>query len=537
MTQSLQPDSVDAYRRELDALTDRLQEETVARHVLEQLVDDQEELYHSILDNLQGVALECIGSDHRLLWVSKNIEEMVGQPRKNLAGHPCFRVIQGEEAPCPVCSVKKALTTGEVQQCERLGPNGKAWAVRSVPIKNAQGQVEKVLHFGYDITALKAHALALERSEQAYRALFEQAPIGIYSVNLAGNYLSVNPRHALMYGYDCPEDMLAATNNSSNERFADPAQREELLDLVRRLGRVAGFECLMQRKDGSQFWTSRTVRAMHDEHGEFAGYMGYVEDIQERKRAEGLRQDVDLIMRHDLKSPLTSIIALPEFLLQSPRLEAQEREMLQAIRAAGRRMLEMINTSLVLFQLERGEFLLNHEPVALVELVRQVERDLLDLFTLKDVTLVQAYDPSPGAMIVSGNPTLLYSCLANLIKNALEASPEGERIAVTGQRNTALEPPGVTLRIHNRGRVPESVADRFFEKYVTAGKSGGTGLGTYSAALAVQAHGGTIEMKTSDEAGTTITLQLPGHADLDFSPSAPGEAAPILPGCAGTDRP
>ena len=113
-----------------------------------------------------------------------------------------------------------------MQQCERLGPNGRSWAVRSVPIKDAQGQVEKVLHFGYDITELQARAAALERSEQAYRALFEQAPIGIYSVDLAGNYLSINPRHALMYGYDCPEEMLAATRESSRERFANPDQRD-----------------------------------------------------------------------------------------------------------------------------------------------------------------------------------------------------------------------------------------------------------------------------------------------------------------------
>lgn len=508
MTHSLQPEPLEACRRELEDLARRITEETESRRALEHLVAEQEDLYHSILDNLQGVALECIGSDHTLLWVSKNIEEMVGQPRKALAGHPCFRVIEGLEAPCPTCSVKEALASGEVQQCERLGPNGRSWAVRSVPIKDAQGQVEKVLHFGYDITELQARAAALERSEQAYRALFEQAPIGIYSVDLAGNYLSINPRHALMYGYDCPEDMRAATRESSKERFANPHQRDELLSLVRQLGRVAGYECLMTRKDGSRFWTSRTVRAIHDEHGELAGYMGYVEDIQERKQADDLRQDVDLIMRHDLKSPLTSIIALPELLLQTARLEPQEREMLQAIRAAGRRMLEMINSSLVLFQLERGEFKLDHEPVALVELVRQVERDLQDLFISKDVSLMQAYDPSPGAMIVSGDPTLLYSCLANLIKNALEASPEGQAIGVTGQRDGQ----GVTLRIHNQGQVPEGVKDRFFEKYVTAGKSGGTGLGTYSAALAVGAHGGAIAMDTSARAGTTITLRLPGHA-------------------------
>ncbi|GAB7080795.1 sensor histidine kinase [Megalodesulfovibrio paquesii] len=504
MNHTIQPDEVETLRRERDELARLLREEETARRALECSCAEQKQLYRSILDNLQGMVLECIGSDHQLLWVSKNIEEMVGQPCDELAGKACFRILQGLGAPCPTCSVEQALTTGEVQQCERQGPNGKTWAVRSVPIKNAAGCVEKVLHFGYDISELKAREEALARSEQAYRALFEQAPIGIYSVDLAGRYLSLNPRHAFMYGYDSPEDMMAAIRHTATQVFAEPGQRDELLEQVRRHGRVAGYECLVRRKDGSQFWTSRTVRAIHDEHGELSGYTGYVEDIQDRKRAESLRQDADLIMRHDLKSPLTSIIALPELMLQSPTLDAQEREMLQAIRSAGRRMMEMINSSLVLFQLERGEFRLDPEPVALVELVRQVERDLLDLLASRNITLLQRYSPSPGSLIVPGDPSLLYSCLANLIKNALEASPEGETVIVSG----VSENQTVTLSIHNLGQVPERVADRFFEKYATAGKPGGTGLGTYSAAQAVHAHGGTITMDTSS-AGTSVTLRLP----------------------------
>jgi len=59
------------------------------------------------------------------------------------------------------------------------------------------------------------------------------------------------------------------------------------------------------------------------------------------------------------------------------------------------------------------------------------------------------------------------------------------------------------------GTVPESIRDHFFKKYVTAGKLKGTGLGTYSAKLIAEAHGGMINMQSSEDSGTTVTVQLP----------------------------
>ena len=93
----------------------------------------------------------------------------------------------------------------------------------------------------------------------------------------------------------------------------------------------------------------------------------------------------------------------------------------------------------------------------------------------------------------------------NLVKNAVEASPKEGRVTVTCQ----TEPGALCIIIHNAGAVPEAVRDRFFEKYATAGKVCGTGLGTYSAQLIAKAHGGRIELATSEAEGTRVTVVLP----------------------------
>ncbi len=66
----------------------------------------------------------------------------------------------------------------------------------------------------------------------------------------------------------------------------------------------------------------------------------------------------------------------------------------------------------------------------------------------------------------------------------------------------------VHLCIHNLGAVPEPLRESFFSKYSTVGKQGGTGLGTYSAALLAKAMAGTLSMETSDAAGTSLHLRL-----------------------------
>jgi CheY-like chemotaxis protein len=94
---------------------------------------------------------------------------------------------------------------------------------------------------------------------------------------------------------------------------------------------------------------------------------------------------------------------------------------------------------------------------------------------------------------------LCYSILANLLKNAIEATPRGGIVRV------GIEPASrCACACATRARA-EAVSGRFFDKYVTAGKSGGTGLGTYSARLMARVQDGELEMQTGPS-GTVLTL-------------------------------
>jgi len=88
----------------------------------------------------------------------------------------------------------------------------------------------------------------------------------------------------------------------------------------------------------------------------------------------------------------------------------------------------------------------------------------------------------------------------------VEASPKKETITVAMNQGE-----GISISIHNQGAVPVEIRDTFFEKYATAGKSGGTGLGTYSARLIAETLGGQIALDTSEQLETTIHISFPNN--------------------------
>lgn len=213
-----------------------------------------------------------------------------------------------------------------------------------------------------------------------------------------------------------------------------------------------------------------------------------------------LRDEVERIMHHDLKSPLATILGYSQILARSKRIGEEEQADLEALQKAGKRMLYMINMSLDLFKMERGLYRLSPTSLDLLHLLRELCEELGAFASERQVRIT--LENAEASCSVCGEEMLCYSMFANLLKNACEASPEGGLVTLTVR-------PGAEIVIHNTGAVPLEVRGRFFQKFVTAGKLGGTGLGAYSARLIAETLGGEIEMRTSDDAGTDLIVRLP----------------------------
>ncbi|MDH5297574.1 MAG: hybrid sensor histidine kinase/response regulator, partial [Desulfobulbaceae bacterium] len=200
--------------------------------------------------------------------------------------------------------------------------------------------------------------------------------------------------------------------------------------------------------------------------------------------AARLREDVDRIMRHDLKTPLNPVIGFTSLMRGSAELTDKHRSYVEMIHGAGLKMLDMINRSLDLFKMESGTYDFRPAAVDLEAVARRVAEDLSLLAAERKVSVELA----ATQVFAQSDEMLCYSMLSNLVKNGIEAAPAQGVVTI----GLAVEGEYAVVGIHNQGVVPEAVRPTFFDKYSTAGKHGGTGLGTYSARLMAQTMRGTI---------------------------------------------
>lgn len=223
---------------------------------------------------------------------------------------------------------------------------------------------------------------------------------------------------------------------------------------------------------------------------------------------ERLRNDVENIARHDLKTPMNALISIPELLLKEEGLSEDHREMLEMISQSGFRVMDIINSSIDLYKMEKDEYRLRPVPVDLIKTLKQLKGEIIHLMGEKQIPFRILIEGRPvrkeDTFMVYGEEMLFYSMLVNLVKNAVEASSKGQPITV------GMDIKGDTpiVMVNNAGLVPEEIRDTFFDKYVTWGKPGGTGLGTYSAKLIARTLGGNMSFQSVEEKGTTLILQL-----------------------------
>jgi two-component system sensor histidine kinase/response regulator len=220
-----------------------------------------------------------------------------------------------------------------------------------------------------------------------------------------------------------------------------------------------------------------------------------------------LREDVAQITRHDLKGPLAGALGLLQELADDDALGRKQVEQVRLLEETTLQVINMVNLSNELFKIETGRFELKAEPIELARILRRIaELDRVS-FASKDLTISVDSDQPVGTdpILAMGDAMLCYSLFHNLLKNACEAAPGHTRVSVR-----LVDGSPVRVVLTNQGAVPATIRERFFDKFITSGKVGGSGLGTYSARLLAQAQQGDIQLRVDDESNTTtLEISLP----------------------------
>jgi two-component system, sensor histidine kinase and response regulator len=220
-----------------------------------------------------------------------------------------------------------------------------------------------------------------------------------------------------------------------------------------------------------------------------------------------LREQVEHITRHDIKGPLAGVLGLLQGMMADKDATNSQVETFKLLEGTAMTIMNIVNMSSELLKMETGRFVLRAEPVDLTAILRRVAELNRQAFSGKELTVSVDVDTPVGSAVprAMGESTLCYSLFQNLVKNACEAAPAGSTISLT-----LFDEDPLRVVVRNVGAVPAAIRERFFEKFVTAGKQGGTGLGTYSARLLSEAQHGGISLSVDDKSNTTsVTVSLP----------------------------
>ena len=157
-------------------------------------------------------------------------------------------------------------------------------------LKDANGRSTGFMYFLTDLGDLKTAQDALQKAERRYRNMYENAVQGMFQSRVSGRLIRVNPAFARLLGYDSADEILALGNGAGKIYFK-PEDRDHMIHIVVKKGKVANHELQLKRKDGKAVWILANIRYVRDEQGESL-IEGILVDNTRRKALErDLRRD------------------------------------------------------------------------------------------------------------------------------------------------------------------------------------------------------------------------------------------------------
>lgn len=270
-------------------------------------------------------------------------------------------------------------------------------------------------------------------------------------------------------------------------------------------------------------YLERTGAPVLDRFSRAIGWVLILRDMTEERELQQVRDTLSNMIVHDLRSPLSSMLAGLHLMRDRLTPEQQTPLIRQSLEVAIRscnKMIGLVSTLLDISRMESGDLEIHPRPVQFSLLVDEVLAALTPL--ANDQGLVLLSEVPPMLPTVQGDPDKLSRVLTNLIDNALKFSPPGGQVqvraevlaAADGSATNGRTKPSILCTVLDDGPgIPTEYRDRVFDRFVQVqgqpGRREGTGLGLTFCKMAVEAHGGRIWVENRPEGGSAFCFTLP----------------------------
>ena len=458
-----------------------------------------EEILSTMADSLM-----LVGLDGKLISTNKMTCSMLGYTEDELKGMD-FSSIADEIEISEIIKRGNVLSR-ELSYRTRRGEKVPVLFSASA-VRDKEGEMVGIVITALDITERKKMEQELRESEEKYRALVDNALVGI-GIHQDGKIVYANEALASMFGYSLEEGIGASIAD-----MIHPDERDFVMKMAQR--RQAGFdvpttyEIQLLKKDGSSFY-ALVSNALIKYNGRPATLITVADitDTKVRKELEQVNKELEAFsysVSHDLRAPLRSIDGFSQALLEDyeDKLDEQGKDYLRRVRAATQRMSQLIDDLLNLSRISRTE--MHYEEVNLTAIAKAIAAELQKTQPERQVEFVIGEN-----IVAHGDSHLLRIVLDNLLRNAWKFTSKHPHAKI--EFGTIQQDGRLVYYVRDNGAgFDMNYANKLFTPFQRLHKSTefeGTGIGLATVQRIIHRHGGSVWAEGEVEKGATFYFTL-----------------------------
>jgi PAS domain S-box-containing protein len=489
--------------------------------------NESAERFRLLIESVKDYAIFILDPDGRVSTWNPGAERIKGYFAHEIVGKHFSVFYPADVAATGKCELELVIAARDGRFEEegwRIRKDGsRFWAnVTITALRDPTGGLVGFAKVTQDLTARRAAAEETRRFQLLVESVKDYA---IFILDPSGRVSTWNPGAQRIKGYTSDEIVGKHFSIFYPPQAVAEGKCDLELEVAAREGRFEE-EGWRLRKDGSRFWANVTITTLRDSNDGVLGFAKVTQDLTQRREAEAASRALAeqraalaekariqefqerflAILGHDLRNPLASIDMGLGILREQISDPASTRILTRVLSSSGRmsRMIEQI-LDLTRSRLAGG-LELDLRPMDLRGTLVKIVDELRTAHPGRSIELdVRSFG-------ILGDPDRMEQVFSNLIGNAILHGDPATPVVIRAE----LEQDFVRLAIHNFGEpIPAEIQPKVFdpfrrgERESRTSKTSGLGLGLYISWEIVRGHGGTIEVESSVDRGTTFNVRLP----------------------------